>query len=52
MEAIYDDVARPIGMLRFAPVLEARGPMFGSAQRMAKTCEGQPVVSEDEHYRT
>jgi len=51
IEAIYDDVARPVGMLRFAPVLEARGPMFGSAQRMAKSYEGRPVVSEEEHYR-
>lgn len=51
MEAIYDDVAGPIGMLRFAPVLEARGSMFGSAQRMAKVYDGTPVVSEEEHYR-
>jgi len=51
MEAIYDDVARPIGMLCFAPVLEARGAMFGSAQRMARSHNGEAVVSEEEHYR-
>lgn len=50
MEAIYDDVAAEIGFLRFAPVEEARGPMFGSAQRMAKNFDGRPVVSEEEHY--
>lgn len=50
MEAIYDDVARPIGMMRFAPLQPARGAMFGSAQRMAKAHEGAPVVSEEELY--
>jgi len=50
MEGIYDDVAADIGFLRFAPVREARGPMFGSAQRMAKAHGGEPVVSEQEHY--
>jgi hypothetical protein len=50
MEAIYDDVPQPIGFMRFAPVSIARGPMFGSAQRMAKAHEGKPVVSEKELY--
>lgn len=50
MEAIYDDVAADIGFLRFAPQHEARGPMFGSAQRMSERFEGAPVVSEEEQY--
>ena len=53
MEAIYDDVAADIGFLRFAPTHEARGPMFGSAQRMSATAAhaGEPVVSEPDFYR-
>ena len=50
MEAIYDDVAAEIGFLRFAPVQEARGPMFGAAQRMTKEHRDEPVVSEPEIY--
>lgn len=33
MEAVYDDMARPTGMMNFAPLLAARGPMFSSRQR-------------------
>lgn len=51
MEAIYVDVAADIGFLRFAPVQEARGPMFGSAERMAKKFDGTPVVNERDFYR-
>jgi len=51
MEGIYDDVAVGLGFLRFAPVHEARGPMFGSAQRMGRIYEGAPVITEQEHYR-
>src|SRR6476620_4361887 len=29
MEAIYDDLPQPLGFAAFAPVLLARGPMFG-----------------------
>ena len=50
MEAIYDDIAADVGFLRFAPVHEARGTMFGSAERMAKGHGGEPVVSERELY--
>ncbi len=35
MEAIYDDVAEPIGFMRFAPVQTARGAMFGASHRAA-----------------
>jgi hypothetical protein len=50
MEAIYDDVADPIGFMRFAPVKPARGSMFGAAHRAAQAYEGEPVVSEKELY--
>jgi hypothetical protein len=50
MEAIYDDVAEPIGFMRFAPVKSARGPMFGAAHRAAKANDELPVVGEKELY--
>jgi hypothetical protein len=50
MEAIYDDVREPIGLMRFAPVVPARGPMFGAASRAGKDSTGSPVLSEDELY--
>jgi hypothetical protein len=34
MEAIYDDVAARIGLLAFAPVVPARGAMFGARTRL------------------
>lgn len=49
MEAIFDDVAKPIGMLRFAPSEPAHGPMFSARHRLHR--EGDvppPVVPEDE----
>jgi Domain of unknown function (DUF4188) len=33
VEAVYDDLSQPIGMLRFAPVTPAKGAMFGARQR-------------------
>ena len=50
MEAIYDDVAEPIGFMRFAPLKVARGPMFGAARRMQKSDNSEPVLKEDELY--
>ncbi len=50
MEAIYDDVPQPIGLMGFAPVLPARGPMFGAAARARKSEGTQPVLSETELY--
>lgn len=50
MEAIYDDVAQPIGFLGFAPVKPARGDMFGASQRAAKQPDREPVVNEEELY--
>jgi hypothetical protein len=33
MEAVYDDVPRSLGFMRFAPVVAARGPMFSARGR-------------------
>ena len=50
MEAIYDDIPRPIGFMNFAPVVPARGPMFGAAARGSVQHEAAPVLSEGELY--
>jgi hypothetical protein len=50
MEAIYDDVAAPIGFLHFAPVRPARGAMFSASHRAAKPQAADPVISERELY--
>jgi Monooxygenase af470-like len=50
IEAIYDDIHNPIGLLAFAPSREARGPMFSSRQRLGITgsAAAPPPVSESE----
>ena len=50
MEAIYDDVAKPLGFMRFAPVKSARGGMFGASHRVARPPAGEPAVSEETLY--
>jgi Domain of unknown function (DUF4188) len=50
MEAIYDDLPKPVGFMRFAPVKPARGAMFGAAHRTGKLHQAEPVVSEEELY--
>jgi hypothetical protein len=50
MEAIYDDVPKPIGFMKFAPVKPARGPMFTAAGRAARAADKEPVVSEKNLY--
>ncbi|MGA8150611.1 MAG: DUF4188 domain-containing protein [Terriglobales bacterium] len=50
MEAIYDDIAEPIGFMRFAPSVPARGALFSAAHRAAKPLDAEPVVSEKELY--
>ncbi|HTV66873.1 MAG TPA: DUF4188 domain-containing protein [Bryocella sp.] len=52
MEAVYDDVPEPIGFMKFAPVLTARGPMFGASARAHQAGGGEPVLSETELYGT
>jgi hypothetical protein len=48
MEAIYDDIDKPIGMMQFAPLEKARGRMFSARTRLG---QGEPrvaaVVPED-----
>ena len=48
IEAIYDDMPRPLGLLAFAPAREARGPMFSSRQRLGVAGEAgaPPPISE------
>jgi hypothetical protein len=50
MEAIYIDVPQPLGLSAFAPVVAARGPMFGAAARSGREFAGQPVLAESELY--
>ncbi|MGB7437666.1 MAG: DUF4188 domain-containing protein [Candidatus Acidiferrum sp.] len=50
IEAIYDDLAHPTGLLSFAPSAAARGPMFSSRQRanLAGPSSIAPPVAESE----
>jgi Domain of unknown function (DUF4188) len=51
IEAIYNDMNRPIGMAQFAPTQSARGALF-SARRRAGREEPvpEPVIAEAEYY--
>lgn len=52
MEAVYDDMVRDLGFLRFAPAVEARGSMFsarGRAQRQGSAAMPSPVAENDFH---
>ena len=42
VEAVYDDIPKPIGMAAFAPVEPARGPMFSARTRAGR---GESVVT-------
>jgi hypothetical protein len=52
IEAIYDDMPKPIGMMKFAPLKPARGPMFSARTRAGRDPAGttQPGLSEDDLY--
>ena len=50
MEAIYDDVPERRGFASFAPVVPARGPMFGAAARSGRGPGLAPTLSEQELY--
>lgn len=50
IEAVYDDIPQSIGLMGFAPVVTARGPMFGAAARAGKEFVGRPVLTEEELY--
>jgi hypothetical protein len=49
MEAVYDDMAGDIGLLRFAPAADARGGMFsarGRARRAGQAAMPAPVAED------
>lgn len=50
MEAIYDDVPVKVGFSAFAPLIPARGPMFGAVHRAGGSTQAEPVVSEQDLY--
>ena len=50
MEAIYDDVPKPVGFLQFAPPVPARGPMFGATARAGHGKADEPALSESDLY--
>ena len=49
MEAIFDDLDKPVGMMRFAEVKPARGPMFGARARSSRSGEAPvaPLTEKD-----
>lgn len=49
IEAIYDDIHHPLGLLAFAPSREAKGSMFSARQRLGVPgAAAAPPVSESE----
>lgn len=49
MEAVYDDMRAPVGMLHFAAERRARGRMFSARSRLGRGDPASaPVVSEDD----
>jgi hypothetical protein len=56
IEAIYDDLRAPVGMMKFAPLVDARGGLFSARKRLTivsaaetgRDAEPPPVVSEAE----
>jgi len=50
MEAVFDDLPKPVGMMRFAPIHPARGSMFGAAHRAGQTYNADPVLTETKLY--
>jgi len=51
IEAIYDDIPKPIGFAAFTPLVPARGPMFGAAARSGSVSASHPpVLSESDLY--
>lgn len=49
IEAVYDDVPQPLGLMKFAPVVDAHGPMFSARHRVGIEGDASlpPAVSED-----
>ena len=49
-EAIYDDLPVPVGMMKFAPVKQARGPMFSARDRAGMKSGVTSPVPEGDLY--
>jgi len=51
-EAVYDDLPTPLGLMSFAPVVAARGPMFSARQRLRLKPDAStaPAAEETELY--
>jgi Monooxygenase af470-like len=48
IEAIYDDMSKPIGMMSFAPIDKARGRLFSARSRLGLgDPQLSPVIAED-----
>ncbi|WP_067697413.1 monooxygenase family protein [Nocardia jejuensis] len=51
IDSVYDDMARPTGLGKFAPIVPARGRLFSTRSRVRDTPpEITPVVGESEYY--
>jgi hypothetical protein len=50
MEAIFDDIPEPTGLMKFAPATPARGSMFGAVRRAGGNASPESVVSEKDLY--
>lgn len=51
VEAIYDDVPVPVGLMKFAPVVPARGSMFSARRRLKlRGDEAAPPAVPEEAY--
>jgi hypothetical protein len=44
IEAIYDDMSEPVGMMKFAPLEPAHGRMFGARARLGREGEAAAAV--------
>ena len=47
IEAIYDDLRAPVGMLKFAPAVDARGGMFSARKRLVAAGVRDPFTGEE-----
>jgi Domain of unknown function (DUF4188) len=52
IDAIYDDLERPLGLSGFAPVVQARGRMFSARHRAGRdgAPAAAPLIAEAELY--
>jgi hypothetical protein len=47
IEAIYDDMRAPIGMMKFAPNVDARGDMFSARRCLAAVGAREEIAGEE-----